>query len=183
MTHACSSHKLTFTVRSRILFAERGGFCNVWQSCLGIDGWEALYSTLPHPHDDDGVAWAYPGTTGESYMNTACLNAGITQPLLRLASHLTTFTIEAERILSLDATISERRARLILFFPLEGAATFSLHSQRNHLQFIYNRILFSFQDSTPFSGGSARRGATSSIGGASRAAGTEIIYGAYPQSF
>ena len=94
-----------------------------------------------------------------------------------------TFTIEAERILSLDATISERRARLILFFPLEGAATFSLHSQGNHLQFIYKRILFSFQDSTPFSAGSARRGATSSIGGASRAAGTEIIYGAYPQSF
>ena len=109
----------------------------MWQSCLGIDGWEALYSTLPHPHDDDGVAWAYPGTTGESYMNTACLNAGLTQPLLLFASHLTTFTIEAERILSLDATISERRARLILFFPLEGAATFSRHSQRNHLQFIY----------------------------------------------
>ena len=113
-------------------------------------------------------------------MNTACLNAGLTQPLLLFVSHLTTFTAPSkQRILSLDATISERRVRPVLLFPVKSSTDiFSAFSETYYLIFF-----FSSQDSTPFSAGSARRGATSSIGGASRAAGTEIIYGAYPLIF
>ena len=81
-------------------FAVRGGFCNVWQSCLGIDGWEALYSTLPHPTHTTTTAWRErirerQGSELHEYRMLEC-GTHATSVAIRIAPYNFHRTVEAE---------------------------------------------------------------------------------------
>ena len=148
----------------------------------------AIRSRNPPPTQRCGRIRELQGV-GRSWMNHACVRGMRNSRNLYCRSYRTVgaakqlspspskqkgiflFSFSSLDIGALDATISARR-EFQFPFPVNG------NNGRSDIHLSYEAlrsILFPFQDSTPFTAASARRGATLNIGGASKAAGTALL--------